>query len=131
MLVRDGARHWRARRLHLAAQAGALAAGAELAQEIPGEDAVLVAVAPVEADGVAAHALGGGSLGRRSKHGQGAGCWLGTLAGFAVLLDALVVAQGAGTGIAQVLKRVRTLVAVHPLDVHAGALFQVNLHRLR
>ena len=96
-------------------------AGAPLAEVIPGEDSVLMAVVPVEVDGVVTDRgdLGGAEL--RLKDGQRGGNRRRRLVGLAMALFALFGALGAGTGIAQVGKAVGALVAVFPDDFHGGA----------
>lgn len=106
----------------------AFVARAPLAEVIPGEDSVLVAVVPVEADGVIADR--GNFVGSelRLVHLQrGGGFRGGGLAGLAVSLVALFVTRGAGTGGAQVGEGVGALVAVFPGDFHGGASGFVDL----
>lgn len=107
---------------------GALRAGTKVAQVIPRIDAVLVAVIPAEADGVVAHRSNLGGAEDGLEHHQRTGVFRARgLIGQAMLLLALVVAQGAWATVAQVGKGVGGLVAVVPDDVHGAAVRLVNL----
>ena len=90
-----------------------------------------MAVVPVKADGVFADGIGGEWAGGLAEHGQRAGFGDGRLADCASSFGALVVAQGAGTGVAQELKAVVAVVSVLPLDIDAAAGGDVNFHRFR
>src|SRR5208282_5716063 len=111
----------------VAARVAALA-GAPVAQVSPGKDSVLVAVVPVEADGVVAHLRNLVGTDRRLEHLQAAaGSSRSGLVGPAMALFPLVVAVGAGAGIAQVDEGVAALVAVLPEDFHGAAAALVDL----
>ena len=89
---------------------------------------MLVPVVPVEADGVVAHLCDLVGTDRRLEHLQAtAGSGRSGLVGLAMAFFALVVAVGAGAGIAQVGEGVAALVAVLPEDFHAVAARLVDL----
>jgi hypothetical protein len=89
---------------------------------------VLVAIIPSETDGVIADLGDFRGARRRLEHLQRArGIWRGGLIGLAVALCALFVARGAGTGITQIGKGVRALVAVFPANFHGCAAGFVDL----
>src|SRR5271157_2604171 len=91
-----------------------------LAQELPGIDAVLVAVVPREADGVLAHRLDLRGPRGGLKHRQRSGDRLQGIARLAAILLSLFVAERTWTGIAQKRKAIDAAMAIFPLDVHAG-----------
>ena len=99
----------------------ALLAGTNLAQEFPGIDAQLVSVVPMKLDRIFAHALGRQGLDRGLEHGKCPGRQGWRISGFAPALGALIIAQGAGAGVAQECERVVRTMAVFPIDVHARA----------
>src|SRR5579864_4582069 len=106
----------------------ALGARAVFAQEFPRLVAVLVAVVPLEADGVLTDRRHLGRPGGAFEDGELAGLWLDGRADGAAALGALFVAVRTGAGIAQPLESVVALVAVFPGDVHARAGGHVHLH---
>src|SRR5580704_6893984 len=108
----------------------AFLAGTDFAQETPGVDAEVVVVVPRELDGVFADAFGGDGLGGRFEHGQRSERGLRRVAGTAPGLLALLVAHGAGAGIAQIDEVVVRNVAVVPRNVYARARGEIHLHRL-
>jgi len=108
----------------------ALFAGADFAEVLPGIQAEVVIVVPVELNGVFADGFGGNGLGSGFEHGQRARCGFGRLAGLASGFVALFVAHGARTGVAEVDEGVVGGVAVVPVDVDAGAGGQVDLYGL-
>ena len=71
------------------ADRGALGAGTDIAQVIPGVDAMLVSVIPEETDGVLADGLGLRGPRGRLEHGQLAGILFGLFPGLAVGFGAL------------------------------------------
>ena len=110
------------------AEGAALVARAPLAEIIPREDAVLVAVIPGKADGIIADLGNFRGTGCRLEHLQRAsGIWRRGLIGLAVALCALFVARGTWTGIAQIREGVSALVAVFPADFHGCAAGFVDL----
>src|SRR5205085_12596919 len=74
----------------------AFLARADIAQVIPGVDAVHVTVVPSEADGVAPHRFDLGGLHRLTKHGQLAHGSFRILAGSAPLIVPFFIAERAG-----------------------------------
>jgi hypothetical protein len=92
---------------------------AYIPQKLPGINAQLVPIIPLKLDGVFAHALGRQWLGRLLEHWQRSGCQLRPFAELAARLAPLVVAKGAGAGIAEEGKCVVRAVAILPLDVQA------------
>src|SRR5215471_1262368 len=92
-----------------------------LAQELPGINTVLVAVIPLEADGVLAHRFRLNGARRSLEHRQGAGDRLQRITGLAAVLVALLIAHRAWASVAQEGKAVGALMAVLPLDLHACA----------
>ena len=91
---------------------------------------MLVAIIPLEADGVAANGSSFLRFGRGMKHGQRSRFGFGRLSDFSAALIALFIAERAGAGIAQPGKAVMALVAVFPLDIQAGSGSYVDLNRL-
>ena len=77
-----------------------------------------VAVAPVEANGVAAYGFDQRGFGSRVKHGQLARLGMGRIAGLAPGVAAFFIAQRTGAGVAEECEAVVTAVAVRPLDIH-------------
>src|SRR5882762_1537461 len=122
----------RASALRLGSQPRALAflTRAEFAQELPGVNAKVVVIVPLEPDGVFAHALGGDWLGRGFEHGQRAGSKSGRFARPASSFIALFVAHGARAGVTEEDKIVVRNVAVGPFNVDTRAGGKVYLHRL-
>jgi hypothetical protein len=113
------------------ASEGTLAALAYTAQILPRIDSGSVTVEPVELQCVAAYRMGAGGLGRRGVHGQNS-CRLALrLSRLAAFLGALVVAGGAGAGIAQPGKGPGAAMPVLPVDLQALALGEQHTHLLR
>ena len=103
-------------------------AGTNLAQKFPGIDSQLVSVVPMKPDRIFTHALGRQGLDRGLEHGECPGRRLAN-SGFAPALGALIVAQGAGAGVAQECERVMRTMAVFPIDVHARAVREIYFDR--
>src|SRR5271170_7880380 len=82
---------------------------------------MLVAVVPREADGILAHRLNFRGPRGSLEHRQRPGDRLQGIARLTAILLALFVAQSAGAGIPQERKAIDAVMAVLPLDVHAGA----------
>lgn len=80
-----------------------------------------MAVIPGDIEGVAAYGLYFLRARRLLVHRQKSVGGFGRLAGTAIVIVALFGAGGAGTGVAQPLKAVMRVVAVVPVDVHAGS----------
>src|SRR5579883_282950 len=104
---------------------------AEVAQELPRVDAVLVAVVPRESDCVLADTCGFYWLRSRFEHRQHARLCMFWLSGFTIFAHPLVITQCARTRVAKVLEAVMALVSVLPLDVHARPGSQLHFDRLR
>lgn len=117
--------------LEFPAAVRAFGTGAKSSQEVPGVDAVLMAVVPAELDRVLADTAGLEGFRGGFEHRQGPGLGLLSLAWLALGLYAFLIAQCAGTGIAKVLKCVVALMTVLPGDIHAVAGREVHFHRLR
>src|ERR1022692_2413197 len=109
----------------------ALLARTDFAQELPGVNAQVVVIVPLEFDGVLADALSGNWLGGRFEHGQRPGSESGSLPKLPSSLGALFFAHRAGAGIAEEHKAVMRNVAVGPLNVDARAGCEIHLDRLR
>lgn len=106
-------------------------ARAVLAQEWPRVDTQVVAVVPVEANGIASDGFGVGRAGFFFKHGQRAWSQGGRLAGSALCFFAFVVTESARAGIAQEDERVAGVVAVLPGDLEACSASDIHLDGFR
>src|SRR5438067_2442380 len=108
-------------------------ARAVLTQKFPRVNPMLVAIVPVEADGILAHRRRLHGLRSRLEHRQLArlGYGLSRFAYLAAALAALLIAERAGTSVPQPREAVAAQVAVFPGDLHAGAGSEIHLYRLR
>lgn len=108
----------------------AFVALADFTQIVPGIDAAGVTVIPGDIQSIPAYRLHFFWLGRLFVHGQQAGSLFSGLAGIAVVVVALFRTCSAGAGVAQPLKAKVRMMAVVPLDIHAGTGGDVDFDRL-
>src|SRR5579863_3170035 len=109
----------------------ALRAGADFPEKLPRVNAQVVVIVPRELNRVLAHAFCRDRFRRRLEHGQRAGSEFGRLSIAPACLAALFFAHGARAGVAQVDEVVMRNVAVFPVDMHASASGEIDLHRFR
>ncbi len=109
----------------------AFIARADPAQELPRVDPVVVAIVPLEVDGVLADTRSGGRTRRFLEHRQSTWLRLRGLTRQPMIGIALLIASSAGAGVTEELERVMRNVAVAPLDVDTLAAGDVHFDRLR
>ena len=108
----------------------AFLARAPVPQKLPRINSQLVPVVEVKLDCVLAHAFCRSRFDGGLEHGQSPRGGFRRLSGLLVGFASFLVAQRAGTGIAQERKGIVRLVAVLPLDIETRASAQIHLHRL-
>ena len=108
----------------------ALRARANFSQELPGVNSEIVVIIPLELDGVLPDALGGNRSGGWLEHGQSPRREFRWFSRFAPCLIPLLVAHGAGAGIAEENEGIMRNVAVGPLDIHAATRGEIHLYGL-
>src|SRR6202020_3630226 len=111
----------REEKLSLGPERTTFLARADFPQELPGINAEIVAVVPMELDGVFANAFGRKRFRGSFEHGQRVGCARRSFPGLASRLLALIVAHGAGAGVKQVDEIGMRGMAVVPRDMHSSA----------
>lgn len=128
--MRRGSRYTLSGLLCCRSRFGAFRTRTKRSQEIPRVDAVLMTIVPMELDGVFPDPACGSRLRGWFEHRQCTGFGFLPLPGLAARLYPIVIAQRTRACVPEVLKRIVTLMAVLPGDVHTLASGEVNVHSL-